>query len=266
MHYLINFSRDRVAEAVNLGVKRAREWCEKNGIALRTDSTDYPTDIHDAHTQISFTEDMKGFATFGEPDYQSGYAKGREAGTGLMFHLSMVIDGVNRFVTRPEHDTSQITGYVECEKLGGRLPVESGTFNLIVDQADSSQKHMYYRLFFKSADGDPITLSGFKVIKDDPGFDFWADTTTLYTTLFRGHISVEREAELRSDPDELEKARLASGIIHIYLTDFLKQLTTFRAYGPTISDRAAALSRFGRLFMGKMWDVYAKDVLTAGPF
>ena len=183
-----------------------------------------------------------------------------------MFHLSIVIDGVNRFVTRPEHDTSQITGYVECEKLGGRLPVESGTFNLIVDQADSSQKHMYYRLFFKSADGDPITLSGFKVIKDDPGFDFWADTTTLYTTLFRRHISVEREAELRSDPDELEKARLASGIIHIYLTDFLKQLTTFRAYGPTISDRAAALSRFGRLFMGKMWDVYAKDVLTAGPF
>lgn len=265
LHYLINFSQDRVAESVNLGVKRAREWCGKNGIALASDSTDYPTDIHEAPTKISFTEKMKGFAAFGETDYQAGYAKGKENGTGLMFHLSMVIDGVNRFVTRPEHDTSEITGYVECEQLGGRLPVESGTFNLIVDQEDSAQKHMYYRLFFKNVDGDPITLSGFKVIKDDPGFDLWADTTTLYTTLYRGHISAAGEATIRANEFELANACIATGIIHIYLTDFLTQLTTFRAYGPTISDRASALARFGRLFMGKMFDVYAKEILSSGP-
>ncbi|MEQ1764287.1 MAG: patatin-like phospholipase family protein [Pyrinomonadaceae bacterium] len=265
LHYLINFSKDRVAEAVNLGVKRAREWCGDQGITLNRSTTDYPLDIHEAHTKISFTEEMKGFATFGASDYEDGYRQGKENGTALMFHLSMVIDGVNRFVTQPEHDTSEIVGYVEYEKLGGRLPVEAGTFNLIVDQADSSVKHMYYRLFFKDSGGSPITLSGFKVIKDDPGFDFWSDTTTLYTTLLRGHVSVEEEKRLRTRPADLADAQIAVGIIHIYLQDFLKQLTTFRAEGPTFSDRMAALTRFGRLFFGKMWDVYAKDVLTSGP-
>jgi hypothetical protein len=52
-------------------------------------------------------------------------------------------------------------------------------------------------------------------------------------------------------------------VIHFF--DFLKQLTTFRTEGPTLTDRAGALARFGRLFMGKLWDVYAREVLTSGP-
>src|SRR5437867_2280839 len=32
LHYLFNFSKDRMAEAVNLGVKMAREWCRQQGI------------------------------------------------------------------------------------------------------------------------------------------------------------------------------------------------------------------------------------------
>jgi hypothetical protein len=59
---------------------------------------------------------------------------------------------------------------------------------------------------------------------------------------------------------------VASGIMVIQFFDFLKQLTTFRTVGPTHSDRASAMARFGRLFMGKLWDVYARDVLTSGPF
>jgi len=35
IHYLIDFSRDRLVECVNLGVQRAREWCKAQGIELR---------------------------------------------------------------------------------------------------------------------------------------------------------------------------------------------------------------------------------------
>ena len=59
---------------------------------------------------------------------------------------------------------------------------------------------------------------------------------------------------------------VGSGIIVIHFFDFLKQLTTFRIEGPTLSDRMAALNRFCRLFFGKLWDVYARNVLTSGPF
>jgi len=60
---------------------------------------------------------------------------------------------------------------------------------------------------------------------------------------------------------------VASGILVIPLTSFLQQLTTFRVEAPggNLSDRTSALSRFGALFFGKLWDVYARDVLAWGP-
>ena len=257
MHYLIDFSQDRMTETVNLGVKRAREWCAENNIPLKPYEQEYPTEVHEADTKLSFTEEMKGFCTLGETDYTEGYRKGKENDTSIMFHLTITVNGVNRFVTRPEHDTDDVQGYIECPALGGKLPVEKGMFNLFIDDADPSRKKMFYRLFFRDEDGQPLTLSGFKDIRDDPGLDVWADTTTLYTRILKGHVSAEEE----------ESAEIAAaGIINIYFFDFLKQLSTFRTEGATISDRTSAMARFGRLFMGKLWDVYARHVLTSGPF
>ena len=30
--------------------------------------------------------------------------------------------------------------------------------------------------------GNPLTMTGFKLVKDDAGFDVWKDTTTLYAS------------------------------------------------------------------------------------
>lgn len=266
LHYLIDFSQDRMTEAVNLGVKRAREWCAENNIPLQNTSAEYPTDVHRANTKLWFTEEMKGFMTVGETDYHKGFGRGKENDSPIMFHLKITVDGVNRFVTRPEHDTENLEGYIECPAFGGRLPVEKGKFNLFIDDADPARKTMLYRLFFRDKDGQALTLSGFKDIKDDPGFDLWADTTTLYTQIFKGHISAEEEKTVRNNPTDPLDNPVASGIINIYFFDFLKQLTTFRVEGATVSDRVSAMPRFGRLFMGKLWDVYATEVLTSGPF
>ena len=178
LHYLIDFSRDRLTEAVNLGVERAREWCKENGIPLKPKPGEFPTEVHTAQTRLSFTEEMKGFVTFGELDYDKGYSTGKKNRTDIMFHLTITIDGVNRFVTRPEHDTDDLAGYIECDALGGRLPIEGGIFNLFVDDQDPSVKRMFYRLFFRDREGVALTLSGFKLVKDDPGMDLWHDTTT----------------------------------------------------------------------------------------
>ena len=66
--------------------------------------------------------------------------------------------------------------------------------------------------------------------------------------------------------DEAEAEVVASGIISIHYLDFLKQLTTFRVGGPTAVDKASALAHFGTFFLGKLWDVYAQQVLSYGPF
>lgn len=256
LHYLVDFSSDRLIEAVNLGVQRARQWCREQGIPLKTVGEEYPTEVHNAVTRLQFTEEMKGYLTLGETDYDRGFRKGSESGTFFMFHLTIKIEGVNRFVTTPEHE-APAEGYVQCEAFGGQRPVEKGIFNLFVDAADPARKKMLYRLYFRDKAGNPLTMTGFKDVKDAPGFDPWTATTTLFTRILRGHVTQAEEGKAEI---------VASGIIHIYLMDFLKQLTTFRTEGPSLADRASAMARFGRLFLGKLWDVYGRNVLVSGPF
>ncbi|WP_438026073.1 patatin-like phospholipase family protein [Sorangium sp. So ce233] len=105
--------------------------------------------------------------------------------------------------------------------------------------------------------GRELTLSGRNEVRDEPGLDLWEDTSTLTTRIYRGHISAALESAAEV---------VASGILRIHLLDFMRQLTTFRAHGETAADRREALLRFGRLFLGKLWDVYGRDVLAYGPF
>lgn len=244
LHYLINFSRDRLATAVNLGVRSARAWCRKQGIPLKSEE---PA-ASPPGARLEFTEEMKGHVTFGARDFLDG-----DGGDPLMFRLTIDIRGVNQFIQDPDLQ-AEARGYVHCDALGGRLPVERGTFNLFVDQGDPTRKRMLYRLFLRDGAGHPLTLSGFKSIRDDPGLDAWRDTTTLYTRILRGHIAEDDEGEVA-----------ASGIIRISVPDFLRQLTTFRTQGDSFSDRMEAMRRFGQLFMGRLWDVYATEVLSSSP-
>lgn len=199
----------------------------------------------DTTVSLSFTEEMKGFVTFGEPDYERGFRAGKEQRTALMFHLTITATDVERFIADRDHE-GVAEGYVECEQLGGRLPVERGVFNLFVDQGgERPVKRMLYRLHFSDADSRPLTMVGFKQVEDDPGLDVWQDTTTLFTRVLAGHTEPDGDAEA-----EL----VAAGIIHIHGLDFAKQLTTFRVEPP---HRVDALGRFGTLFAGDLWTIYA---------
>ncbi|HEX8249986.1 MAG TPA: alpha/beta fold hydrolase [Pyrinomonadaceae bacterium] len=205
--------------------------------------------VIDAKASLSFTEEMKGYITEGETDYDAGYRTGESAETFIKFRLTISIDDVNRFITDAAHE-APAAGVVSCESLWGDSEVEKGIFNLFVDTENPTVKHMLYRLYFSDAEG-PLTLSGHKLIRDDPGFDVWEDTTTLFTKIFRGHVSTEEEARAEV---------YAAGIMHIYMLDFLKQLSTFRVDAPRLSDRAQALSAFGKFFVGTLWDIYISRV------
>jgi len=75
----------------------------------------------------------------------------------------------------------------------------------------------------------------------------WQDTTTLHLYLLEGHV--ERD----QDP---QASVVAAGILHIHLGDFLRQLSTFRAFGPDRAARIAGFARFGQFFLGSLWDTY----------
>ncbi|MEA2298934.1 MAG: cholesterol oxidase [Solirubrobacteraceae bacterium] len=192
---------------------------------------------------IAFTEEMKGYVTFGETDYDRGFRTGKKAGTGFMFHLTIKADDVERFIADPRH-TGTAEGWIESDAFGGRLPVTKGVFNLFVDQESARHKRMLYRLEFADGEQHPLTMTGFKEILHHRGFDAWSETTTLFTRVLAGHVAAE---------DEAQAEVVACGIIHIHPLDFARQLTTFRVDPPHRED---ALLRFGELFASELWSAY----------
>src|SRR5437867_2202248 len=199
-----------------------------------------------SQTRISFTEEMKGYVTFGETDYDRGFRQGKKDNNFFMFHLAITAEDVTRFVTDRRHEATAV-GWVRCPILGKDMAVEKGIFNLFTDEAGPLLKHMSYRLFFTHEKEGKLTMSGFKVIQDDREHDVWHDTTTLFTRLYRGHVTAE---------EEQTAAVFAAGIIQIYFFDFMKQLTTIRTEGPTARERNEAREKFSGLFFGSLWEVY----------
>ncbi|HEX6595528.1 MAG TPA: hypothetical protein VF045_01230 [Acidimicrobiales bacterium] len=197
-------------------------------------------------TTVEFTEEMKGYVTLGETDFRKGFDRGKKDGTYLMFHLTIEAEDIDTFLADPDRE-AVARGWVRCDALGGKQPVEQGIFNLFVDTEDPDLKRMLYRLYFADGVGHPLTLSGFKLVKDDPGLDLWSDTSTLYTKILAGHVDAAAEPTAEV---------VAAGIITIHLVDFAQQLTTFRSRDGSLGDRARALERFGKLFLGDLWKVY----------
>jgi hypothetical protein len=196
---------------------------------------------------VQFTEEMLGHVTFGESDFARGAAPERDGAGALKFHLTIVVDDIERFSSDPTRRAGA-HGYLDCDALGGRLPVERGVFNLFVD-TEPGVKRMLYRLWFHDGAGHPLTLTGFKLVKDDAGFDVWKDTTTLFTRVLRGHVD-----ELQEPSAEI----VASGVLRIRIRDFARQLTTFRAGGDGAGAKLGALAKFGTIFFGQLAEAYLR--------
>jgi cholesterol oxidase len=198
--------------------------------------------------RVRFTEEMAGHVAFGESSFERGRDRGRSTKTSLRFHLTIETPAIDEFVADPVHE-ADATGWVRCEALGGKRLVERGRFNLFVATADPGERRMLYRLHFRDGVGTPLTLVGHKAIADDPGFDLWPDTTTLFTRLLSGHVE--------ADGDE-DAPLVATGILRITPLAFARQLTTFRAGGGRAAGNLGALVRFSRLFLGELWRVYGR--------
>ena len=197
--------------------------------------------------RVAFTEQMKGWVTLGETDPVSGWRAARRRGHRLMFELTITATDIDEFVADGDHPGTAV-GFVRSDLLGGELPVESGWFNLFVAPPESpgaGTREMRYRLWLRDGSGAPVTLSGFKTVRNDRGLDIWSDTSTLRTTLLRGHVPPGGSAPV-----------IGAGVLRIQPLDFAKQLTTFRSSG---EDPLRSLGQFGAFFGGSLWRIYGPD-------
>jgi len=206
---------------------------------------------------LEFTEEMHGFFTTEvtgartEADYRDAEKRGHAAGSRLDFTLTILIDDVQRFIDDPAH-AAVTEGWVTSQVYGVEREVEWGRFNLFLDDSDKHTRRMLYLLKFTGGDGQPYLLDGYKELRDDPGFDIWADSTTLFTSIRRGwEIAPGARGPV-----------VGQGIVHVRMRDLLKQITTFRARNsPGKGESARAIGRFGAFFFGRLWETYVKGLV-----
>ena len=190
---------------------------------------------------LTFKETMSGPVTLGASDPEAGAADPSAA--TLAVHCDIAIDDIDRFVDDRDH-TGSITGSVEYEPFGGTVPVLSGIFNLF-SPGGPNERLMQYRLAFEH-DGKRYFLDGRKHVHDDPGFDVWKDTTTLYTVLHEGS-------------DDTGPV-VGAGILSLGVEALARMMSTMRATG----DGLGPLVKFGKVFLGSLWETYGKDKIGGG--
>jgi hypothetical protein len=190
---------------------------------------------------LEFHEVMEGKAALGASDPAEG-AQHPAAGR-LAVHCDVRIDDLERFVADPQH-TGTIGGSVDFAPWADGIPVTNGIFNLFSPEGE--QRVMEYRLGFEH-EGRSYYLDGRKFVHDDPGFDVWKDTTTLYTVMHEG-------------PDTSGPV-VAAGVITIGVEALARMVASMR---PTGGGGIGSFARFGRLFLSELWDTYGADKLPGG--
>ena len=212
-------------------------------------------------TSVAFTEQMKGFFLLGDGDPRSAHEDARVRDERMMFELTITAHDIDAFVEGDAHE-AEASGYVESDALGGRQQVERGWFNLFVLSDRDDQRLMKYRLWLTTEGGQPVTFVGYKDIHDDPGFDLWDDTTTLYVQVLDGHVPPPDDGTATGLLEASDPAVLGAGVLRIKPLDFAEQMTTFATTGP---GGASAIARFGSLFLGRLWGTYGRLAREEAP-
>lgn len=245
---------DRAADRMIETWPRARRRTSKRTDETKGTGMEAPPATSGIPTSVAFTEQMKGFFVLGEGDPRSAYEDARVRDERMMFELTITAPDIDAFVEGDAHEGTA-TGYVESDALGGRQVVDRGWFNLFVDAQRSDERLMKYRLWLTTDAGSPVTFVGYKEIRDDPGFDLWTDTTTLYVQVLDGHVPPPADARATGLLAVGDPTVLGAGVLRIPPLDFAEQLTTFTTTGP---GGAQAIARFGGLFLGKLWNTYGR--------
>jgi len=202
---------------------------------------------------IEFTETMSGyFSVKIKDDYRRGADQGKADNSPLAFTLTIVSEDVEATIAGEQHE-ARLTGTVSAPALSPRpLMANNGEFNLfVVDPTEPAARRMWYKMPLVADDGHAYFFEGFKLIRDRPLVDVWADTTTLYITVYDGLNN--------------QSSVLGKGILVIRPQDFFRQLTTMHAINvSSIQQRLDTEARFGRFFLGVLAQKYGRIFRTPG--
>jgi hypothetical protein len=196
---------------------------------------------------IQFTETMKGFFSTDEKlSFENGEKLGKESGSLFEFTLTVVSEDVETMLKGKDH-CAKLEGVVKAPALSSKpLTITDGIFNLFVDEETGvPAKLMKYRMVMHTEECKSFYFYGYKMVRDDKGFDMWKDTCTLFITI--------HETEDETSPV------LGKGIIVIKTADFIKQMTTMKVlHAKSEMEKLKVMTQFGKYFSGSLYEIYLK--------
>jgi cholesterol oxidase len=188
---------------------------------------------------IAFKEIMSGGFAWGETDPAAGAAKGKA--DILSMHGTVTIDDIDAFIGDSNH-AGVLDVVMDWAPFGMHVPAPGGVFNLFSPTGDPKLKLMVYE-WPAVKDGTRYYFAGHKNVREHSVLDLWKDTTTLYTQLYEGND--------KTGPV------VGAGIISLSVEELAKMTANFKPLNaPSPEAGLAAVGRFGKFFMGQLWDTY----------
>jgi uncharacterized protein YndB with AHSA1/START domain len=188
---------------------------------------------------LEFRQSMAGTVTFGSSDPFIAAQLGDARGEQMTLRLTVQIHDVDAFLADRQHRTA-VSGSLDCEILGGRLPIERGGITFVPGSGTDPGHAIEYWLDFVDQTGRELTLLGTKTVCNNPGLGLWRDASTLDVRLFprQEHLNGSRPA----GPPVL------SGQLRLSPLSLLRQLRTFHVTAPTPLRRVQTVLALGGLF------------------
>jgi cholesterol oxidase len=196
---------------------------------------------------IQFTEAMKGFVTEtdGTLSFDEAYKNGKDKNNHFDFILTIISDNVENMLNDEQHEAKMVGSVLSKSLSREPLTVTEGVFNLFVkDEKNKKTLKMKYRMNMTSEEGNEFYFEGFKLIHDDPGFDMWKDTTTLFITIFEGNSNTG--------------LIVAKGILKIKPSDLTKQMVSMKVTNASsLQEEIKWQAKFGKFFSENIFDIYS---------
>ncbi len=223
---------------------------------------------------VSWSEGFTGWLAFGQTDFNQAMRSchGEPARANLSVSIPSLDDylarqsdgGVSATPARPGIVTG---GSIECAGFDGTVTITGGTFLAFVTATDREPRdglhlRMRYDLDLRGPDGQSLRFNGFKLLENDPGYDSWSDTTTLFVRIFAdgdarpAESGTEAAAAGGGEPLWMTSP-VAIGVLCITPLAFLRELASFRGSGRSIAQRAKAVARYQWFFGSSLARVYA---------
>ncbi|HWX51884.1 MAG TPA: hypothetical protein VNY34_01245, partial [Solirubrobacteraceae bacterium] len=189
--------------------------------------------------EVRWSEELNGWLSKSQTDFNQAMLEGQRDKQFARLSLKLAVRDIAGFIAAEPPRAEVTEGELSGSGIGDQLRVTWGEFDLLAPSTeliDHLHLRMRYRLNLHGLGGD-FRLRGFKLVENDPGYDSWSDTSTLFFRLYE-HSSWPTEGsspeqerrqmeEAWEEAPELEPGLWASGVMEISPGGFAREVRSF---------------------------------------